>query len=92
MAQEIIKIEEVRKTYTVGAVQVKALDGVSLSVAKNEYLAIMGPSGSGKSTLMNILGCLDTPDSGKYELCGEDVSRLGDRALAAVRNRQIGFV
>ena len=92
MNEEIIKIEDVRKTYRVGAVEVRALDGASLVICKNEYVAIMGPSGSGKSTLMNILGCLDTPDSGRYMLCGEDVSSLGDEALAAVRNRQIGFV
>lgn len=92
MNEEIIRIEDVRKTYRVGAVEVRALDGASLVICKNEYVAIMGPSGSGKSTLMNILGCLDTPDSGRYMLCGEDVSSLGDEALAAVRNRQIGFV
>lgn len=92
MSEEIIKIEEVRKTYQVGAVEVRALDGASLTIEKNEYVAIMGPSGSGKSTLMNILGCLDTPDSGRYLLCGEDVSKMDDDAQAAVRNRQIGFV
>ena len=92
MSEEIIKIEEVRKTYRVGAVEVRALDGASLTIEKNEYVAIMGPSGSGKSTLMNILGCLDTPDSGRYLLCGEDVSNMDDDAQAKVRNRQIGFV
>ena len=92
MEDAIIQIEDVRKTYRVGAVEVRALDGASLTICKREYVAIMGPSGSGKSTLMNILGCLDTPDSGQYLLCGEDVGSLGDEALAAVRNRQIGFV
>ena len=92
MAEEIIRIEGLRKIYRVGAEQVRALDGVSLTIDRNEYVAIMGPSGSGKSTLMNILGCLDTPDDGRYLLCGEDVSRLSDEELAAVRNRQIGFV
>lgn len=90
--EEIIKIENVCKTYHIGESPVRALDGVSLSIQKNEYVAIMGPSGSGKSTLMNMLGCLDTPDSGRYTLCGEDVGHLGDDALAAVRNGRIGFV
>ncbi len=90
--EEIIKIENVCKTYHIGESPVRALDGVSLSIRRNEYVAIMGPSGSGKSTLMNILGCLDTPESGHYTLCGEDVGHLGDDALAAVRNGRIGFV
>lgn len=90
--EEIIKIENVCKTYHIGESPVRALDGVSLSICRNEYVAIMGPSGSGKSTLMNILGCLDTPESGSYTLCGEDVGHLGDDALAAVRNGRIGFV
>ena len=90
--EDIIEIRNVCKTYHIGKTEVRALDGVSLTICKNEYVAIMGPSGSGKSTLMNILGCLDTPDSGTYALCGEDVSRLKDDALACVRSRQIGFV
>lgn len=90
--EEIIKIENVCKTYHIGESPVRALDGVSLSIRRNEYVAIMGPSGSGKSTLMNILGCLDTPESGRYTLCGKDVGHLGDDALAAVRNGRIGFV
>lgn len=90
--EEIIKIENVCKTYHIGESPVRALDGVSLSIRRNEYVAIMGPSGSGKSTLMNILGCLDTPESGRYTLCGEDVGHLGDDALATVRNGRIGFV
>ena len=92
MTEEIIRVEDVRKIYRVDTEQVRALDRASLTIGRNEYVAIMGPSGSGKSTLMNILGCLDTPDSGRYLLCGEDVGSLGDEALAAVRNRQIGFV
>lgn len=90
--EEIISIEDVCKTYRIGKITVKALDGVSLTIEKNEYVAIMGPSGSGKSTLMNILGCLDTPDTGRYMLCGQDVGHLGDEALSKVRGRQIGFV
>ena len=90
--EDIIKIENVCKTYHIGSVEVSALRDVSLAIKRNEYVAIMGPSGSGKSTLMNILGCLDTPDCGRYTLCGEDVSQLGDDALAGVRSRQIGFV
>lgn len=90
--EEIISIDNVCKTYHIGKVCVKALDHVSLTIDRNEYVAIMGPSGSGKSTLMNILGCLDTPDSGRYLLCGEDVCNLGDDALAQVRGSRIGFV
>lgn len=91
-AEEIIRLEDIRKIYRVGNQEVRALDGVSLSVYKNEYVAIMGPSGSGKSTLMNILGCLDSPSSGKYVLNGLDVSEMEDGELADVRNREIGFV
>ena len=90
--EDIIRIEAICKTYRIGQVEVRALDGVSLTIERGEYVAIMGPSGSGKSTLMNILGCLDTPGAGKYYLCGEDVSHLSDDALAAVRSRRIGFV
>ena len=71
---------------------VQALDGLDLDIRANEYVALMGPSGSGKSTLMNMLGCLDSPTSGKYILNGQDVSRLDDDALAEIRNREIGFV
>lgn len=88
----LIKIENLHKTYRMGDVQVHALRGVSLTIEAGEYMAIMGPSGSGKSTLMNLLGCLDTPTEGTYELNGEDVSHLDPDRLAAVRNRQIGFV
>ena len=90
--KEVIRLEDVYKIYRVGSQEVRALDGVSLSVYKNEYVAIMGPSGSGKSTLMNILGCLDSPDSGRYVLNGVDVSEMDDGELADVRNREIGFV
>lgn len=92
MGAEIIKIEDLKKIYNLGTQQVRALDGVSISIYKNEYVAIMGPSGSGKSTLMNILGCLDTPTSGVYILNGTDVSKMDDSHLAEVRNKEIGFV
>ncbi|HEY5249509.1 MAG TPA: ABC transporter ATP-binding protein [Dermatophilaceae bacterium] len=83
---------DVGKVYSTGSVQVEALSRVSMEVARGEYVAIMGPSGSGKSTLMHILGCLDVPTTGSYELAGEDVSTMSEDALAHVRNRQIGFV
>lgn len=89
---EVIRIENLHKTYILGSQKVNALDGVSLSINKNDYIAIMGPSGSGKSTMMNILGCLDTPTSGRYILGGTDVSQMEDSLLADVRNKQIGFV
>ena len=92
MSESLIQLHEVRKTYRVGAESVHALDGVSLAIAPNEYLAVMGPSGSGKSTLMNILGCLDRPTSGDYRFGGRSVARMGAGALARVRNRRIGFV
>ena len=88
----LIDITNIKKYYKVGTVIVKALEGVSLHIGKNEYVAIMGPSGSGKSTLMNILGCLDTPTSGRYVLNGTDVSKLEDDRLAEIRNKEIGFV
>ena len=90
--KEIIRIENLNKFYKLGEQQVKALDGVCVSIFKNEYVAIMGPSGSGKSTLMNILGCFDTPTGGKYILNGTDVSQMEDNQLAQVRNKEIGFV
>ena len=88
----LIRVQDVWKTYQVGDQQVHALRGLSMDVEKGEYTALMGPSGSGKSTLMNMLGCLDTPTSGKYHLAGEDVGTLDDDALADIRNRRIGFV
>lgn len=88
----LIDIEDIKKYYKVGTVVVKALEGVSLQIRENEYVAIMGPSGSGKSTLMNILGCLDTPTSGRYVLNATDVSKLEDDRLAEIRNKEIGFV
>ena len=90
--EEIISIERIRKTYEVGTQQVHALAGVDLTIRRNDYVAIMGPSGSGKSTLMNILGCLDTPTSGRYVLNGTDVSHMDEEELAEVRNKEIGFV
>ncbi len=92
MSQAIIQISDLRKTYKMGTTEVHALAGVTLNVKKNEYVAVMGPSGSGKSTLMNLIGCLDTPTSGKYILNNEDVSQLDDGELAEVRNREIGFI
>ncbi len=88
----LIRIEKIAKFYEMGEEVVHALNGVSLHIDKNEYVAIMGPSGSGKSTLMNILGCLDTPTSGLYELNGINVSDMNDNELAKVRNKEIGFV
>lgn len=88
----IIEIQGVRKIYDLGVTQVRALDGVDLSIYRNDYVSIMGPSGSGKSTLMNLLGCLDTPSEGRYLFCREDVAGMDDDALADIRNRQIGFV
>ncbi len=89
---EIIRVENLYKNYRAGEFEVKVLKGIDLIVKKNEFVAIMGPSGSGKSTLMNILGCLDTPTSGRYMLNGVDVSSFDDDSLSAVRNSEIGFV
>jgi putative ABC transport system ATP-binding protein len=88
----LIEIRDLVKDYQVGTQTVRAVAGVSLNIDRNEYLAIMGPSGSGKSTFMNLIGCLDTPTSGTYILNGQDVGRLDDDELAAIRNREIGFV
>lgn len=88
----MIKASALVKTYVLGGSVVRALDGVSLKVGEGEMLAVTGPSGSGKSTLMNVLGCLDSPDSGEYRLAGEDVSGLSEDRLAEIRNRRIGFV
>jgi|TARA_B110000211_G_scaffold65230_1_gene75111 putative ABC transport system ATP-binding protein len=89
---DLIRVENIFKIYKVGNQVVKALNGFSLSVSENEYLALMGPSGSGKSTLMNVLGCLDSPTSGKFYLNGPDVSSLVDDELAEIRNKEIGFI
>ncbi len=88
----VIEIENVKKIYQLGAVEVTALNGVSLEVKTGEMVAVTGPSGSGKSTLMNIIGCLDAPTSGTYVLDGVDVSKLNDDAQAKIRNQKIGFV
>ena len=92
MPDTIIDIKGLKREFTVGTEIVKALKGVDVSVMKNEYLAMMGPSGSGKSTLMNLLGCLDTPSAGVYNLNGIDVSSLKDDHLAEIRNKEIGFI
>jgi putative ABC transport system ATP-binding protein len=88
----VIHIEGVTKEYKMGEEIVRALRGVDLSIYRNEYVAIMGPSGSGKTTMMNLLGCLDTPTSGKYEFNGKNVATMEDDELAEIRNKEIGFV
>jgi len=88
----VIRAENLTKVYKMGAVEVHALNGLSLRIARGEIVSIMGPSGSGKSTLMNIIGCLDRPTSGEYILDGEPVARLSDDQLATIRNRKVGFV
>jgi putative ABC transport system ATP-binding protein len=88
----VIELERVTKVYRTGSIAVAALRGISLTISQGEYVAVIGPSGSGKSTLMHILGCLDTPTSGTYQLAGENVSGMSEAALAEVRNRRIGFV
>ncbi len=90
--EEIIKTKDIVKLYVMGTEELYALKGVSMTIHKNEYVAIMGPSGSGKSTFMNIIGCLDTPTSGSYDLNGQNVSEMDDNELATVRNKEIGFV
>jgi len=92
MNEDLIRLDNIEKTYMVGQIPVNALRGLTLAVTQREYLAIMGPSGSGKSTLMNIIGCLDVPSKGSYHLDGNDVSAMNDDQLAAIRNRKIGFV
>lgn len=88
----IIETHSISRIYQIGSVEIPALKSISLSIQKNEYVALIGSSGSGKSTLMNILGCLDTPTSGSYILNGKDVSRMSDNELAGIRNKEIGFV
>ncbi|HAE92538.1 ABC transporter ATP-binding protein [Tissierella praeacuta] len=88
----MIKIENLKKIYTNGSISVEALKNINLKVEEGEFVSIMGPSGSGKSTLMNILGCLDKPTEGIYELDGESVQKMNDNQLAMIRNRKIGFI
>lgn len=92
MSQEIISIQSLSKVYIMGDQRLEALKSISLSINRNEYVALMGPSGSGKSTLMNILGCLDSPSAGKYFLNQINVSQMDDGDLAKVRNKEIGFI
>ena len=92
MSDLVIHLEEIKKNYIMGRQELQVLKGISLDIQRNEYVALMGPSGSGKSTLMNILGCLDSPSSGKYILNGHDVSTMLDNSLADIRNKEIGFV
>ena len=89
---DLIEARDLWRTYAMGAEEIHALRGVSFTIKAGEYLAVMGPSGSGKSTLMNLVGCLDTPTRGSYVLRGKEVSQMNDDELAAVRNREIGFV
>lgn len=92
MSNEIIRLNQIRKSYFMGKHELEVLKGLSLLISRNEYVALMGPSGSGKSTLMNIIGCLDTPSGGQYVLNQKDVSEMKDDDLADVRNKEIGFV
>ena len=92
MSEVVIDVKDLTKIYQMGDVEVKALAGVSFQVEDGELLAIMGPSGSGKSTMMNMLGCLDVPTSGEYQLAGEPVSKMTENQLADIRNRKVGFV
>lgn len=92
MASAVIHLRDITKMYQMGMEEVHALRGITLDIMRNEYVAIMGPSGSGKSTLMNIIGCLDTPTSGVYELNDTNVSEMNDNQLARIRNKEIGFV
>jgi putative ABC transport system ATP-binding protein len=92
MGNEVIRIEGLTRVYQMGEVEVRALDGVTLTIQEGEFVAVMGPSGSGKSTFMNIVGCLDRPTAGRYFLDGHDVSELGRDARAEIRNQKIGFV
>ena len=88
----LIEMKNIRKEYALGAQRVRALDGVDFAVARGEMVAILGPSGSGKSTLMNLLGCLDTPDSGTYRLAGQTVEKMNEKSLSRIRGETVGFV
>lgn len=88
----MIELENIKKIYSLGEEEVRALDGVSLNVMEHEFVAIVGASGSGKSTLMNIIGCLDTADEGNYYIDGQDITSLSEKELAVMRNRKIGFI
>jgi len=88
----LIRLQDIKKYYQMGDMEVRALDGVSVDIHRGEYVAIMGPSGSGKSTMMNVIGCLDTPSGGHYELNGKMASSMSDDELAKIRNEEIGFV
>lgn len=90
--QPVIQLRDIKKAYYLGKVAIEVLKGISLTIDRNEYVALMGPSGSGKSTLMNIIGCLDSPSSGDYVLNGQPVSGMTENSLADVRNKEIGFV
>jgi putative ABC transport system ATP-binding protein len=90
--EKLIQLTDIAKIYTIGSIEVLALESITMDIEKNEYVAIMGPSGSGKSTLMNIIGCLDTPSHGTYILNHQDVSTMKDDRLAEIRNKEIGFV
>lgn len=92
MGRELVRLEDVQKIYVMDQVEVPALRGITLSVAKGEFVSMMGPSGSGKSTLMNLIGCLDRPTRGKVFIDGKDVSKLNDNSLAEIRRKKIGFV
>jgi putative ABC transport system ATP-binding protein len=92
MDHPLVRLESVTRTYRMGDQEVRALDGIDLAIEANAYVAITGPSGSGKSTLMYILGCLDSPTSGRFELDGQDVSKVSDARLSRIRNERLGFV
>src|SRR5437899_9799597 len=91
-AMSLIRLQNISRRYEMGSETIHALRDVSLEIQRGDYVAIMGPSGSGKSTLMNLIGCLDTPTSGEYELNGVQVSQMDDNQLAEVRNKEIGFI
>lgn len=92
MMNEIVFMKDIYKSYYLGDEEIEVLKNINLTVKKGEFVSVLGPSGSGKTTLMNIIGCLDIPTSGKYILCGKDISEMDDVELAGIRNREIGFV